>query len=166
MGVKGVFVCVDGQAGTVNDAGICGINQHSNGKLGVSDGDAVQFLPYMYTGDTDWLAAGVWLTIPDDAEDGDYAIGAFVFGNDPYKPATEDAGSRLRVPRPMLVRPSAGTREVDGDNTETGRFMAAAELMADFGDANAMGTINGKLTEFVANGQMETWAVNFERPIS
>ena len=52
--------------------------------------------------------------------------------------------------------------EVDGDNTETGRFTADAVLKADFGDGDAMGTINGDLTGFVANGQSEDWDVNFE----
>ena len=161
MGVKGVFVCIDGQSGQ-NDAGICRINQHSNGKLGVSEGDAVQFMPYMYTEDTDWLAAGVWLTIPDDEEDGDYAIGAFVYGNDPYKP--EDATAAESITGKATYEGQAFGRyaEVDGANTETGRFTAAAMLMADFGDGSEMGTIHGSLADFVANGQSETWSANFE----
>ena len=50
--------------------------------MNVSEDDEVLFTPDVYTPDTNWLAAGVWLTIPDDEAQGDYAIGAFVYGND------------------------------------------------------------------------------------
>ena len=161
MGVKGVYRCVDGQTSGTG-FGICRINQHEEGEFGVSEGDSVVFVPYMYTEDTDWLSAGVWLTIPDDEEDGDYAIGAFVFGNDPYKPADEATAQSITGTATYAGEAFGRYAEVDGDNTETGRFTADAMLMADFGDASAMGTIHGNLSNFVANGQSETWAVNFE----
>ena len=90
MGVKGVFVCVDGRGADDAGFGICRINHHTDGELGVSEGDRVDFIPYVYTADADWLAAGVWLTIPDDEARGDYAIGAFAYGNNPYKAGTVD----------------------------------------------------------------------------
>ena len=86
QGIKGRFHC---EPGTPAD-NICRINRHTVGELGVSLGDTLMFTPYTYMADTDWLAAGVWLTVPDD-EDGDYAIGAFVYGNMPYKPTTAGA---------------------------------------------------------------------------
>ena len=84
MGVKGIFYCVEGEGGT-DEVNICRINRHSEDWMAVSEDDEVAFRPYTYTDDTDWLAAGVWLTIPDDTEDGDYAIGSFVFGNNPTR---------------------------------------------------------------------------------
>ena len=162
MGVKGVFRCVDGQTSGAG-FGICRINQHTDGEFGVSEGDSVVFVPYMYTEDTDWLSAGVWLTIPDDEEDGDYAIGAFVFGNDPYKPADEAAANSITGTATYAGEAFGRYAEVDGDNAETGRFTADAMLMADFGANDVMGTIYGSLSGFVANGQSEKmWSVNFE----
>lgn len=162
MGVKGVFRCVDGQTTGTAGAGICRINQHTDGEFGVSEGDSVVFVPYMYTEDTDWLSAGVWLTIPDDEEDGDYAIGAFVFGNDPYKPAGASAAQSITGTATYAGQAFGRYAEVDGDNTETGRFTADAMLMADFGTDSELGTIYGNLSDFIANGQREAWAVNFE----
>ena len=160
MGVKGVFSCVDG-TGAEDGNNICRINHHENGMLSVSEDDTVMFRPYTYTPDTDWLAAGVWLTIPDDTEDGDYAIGAFVFGNDPYKGLASDF-QELTGTATYSGQAFGRYAEADGDNTETGRFTANAVLTADFGVVDTMGSINGDLTGFVANGQSEDWDVNFE----
>ena len=167
MGVRGRFTCVDGTGGQDGN-NICRINHHENGMMSVSEDDTVEFRPYMYTPDADWLAAGVWLTIPDDTEDGDYAIGAFVFGNNPYKAEAEDNAKAIEGTATYAGEAFGRYAEVDAGNTETGRFTADAVLMADFGDneTNAednIGTITGDLTGFVANGQNEGWDVNFEQ---
>ena len=90
MGVMGRFVCVDGGAagGTLDKE--CEIDHQTPDRMGVSEGDVVVFLPYLHWVDSNWLTAGVWLTIPQDEENGDYAVGAFVFGNDPFMPTAED----------------------------------------------------------------------------
>ena len=121
------------------------------------------FRPYSYSPDADWLAAGVWLTIPDDTEDGDYAIGAFVFGNNPYKANSEDNATSIMGTASYAGEAFGRYAENDAGNKETGRFTANAELTADFGDGDAMGTIHGDLTGFMANGQSEDWDVNFEQ---
>ena len=162
MGVRGRFTCVDGTGGQDGN-NICRINHHENGMMSVSEDDTVEFRPYMYTPDADWLAAGVWLTIPDDTEDGDYAIGSFVFGNNPYKAEMASNANAIVGTAKYAGQAFGRYAEVDGDNTETGRFTADAVLNADFGAADAMGTINGDLTGFVANGQSEDWDVNFEQ---
>ena len=166
MGVRGRFSCVDTDTG--DGQGICRINQHENGMMSVSEDDTVVFRPYMYTPDADWLAAGVWLTIPDDTEDGDYAIGSFVFGNNPYKAEAEDNAKAIEGTATYAGEAFGRYAEVDAGNTETGRFTADAVLMADFGDEgtdaeDTIGTITGDLTGFVANGQSEGWDVNFEQ---
>ena len=136
MGVKGVFYCAEGGTPNANDSNICRINHHEPGMMGVSEDDEVMFRPYMYTPDTDWLAAGVWLTIPDDTEDGDYAIGAFVFGNNPYKAAAAENAVAIEGTATYAGEAFGRYAEVDGDNTETGRFTADAVLTADFGDGD------------------------------
>ena len=162
MGVKGVFYCAEGQ-NAADETNICRINHHQSGMMGVSEDDTVMFSPYAFTLDTDWLAAGVWLTIPDDEEDGDYAIGAFVFGNNPYKAASESNAQAILGTATYQGEAFGRYAEDDADDKETGRFTADAMLMADFGDGTAMGTIHGDLTGFMANGQSEDWDVNFEQ---
>ena len=159
MGVRGTFTCnQEGQ----DEQQICRVNHHTSGMMTPSEDDTITFVPDVYTPDSDWLAAGVWLTVPDDAEEGDYAIGAFVYGNDPYKPSDSDAQT-LEGTATYEGEAFGRYAEVDGDHTEVGRFTANAELTADFGADNAMGTIDGDLTGFTANGQSEDWDVNFEQ---
>ena len=162
MGVRGRFSCVDGTGGQDGN-NICRINHHEPGMMSVSEDDTVVFRPYVYTPDTDWLAAGVWLTIPDDEAEGDYAIGAFVFGSDPYKADSESNAQSIEGTATYAGQAFGRYAEMDGVHTETGRFTADAVLMANFGEATEMGTIQGDLTGFVANGQSEDWDVNFER---
>ena len=163
MGVRGTFACM--QLGA-DELQICRVNHHTPMYMTPSEDDLIEFTPDVYTPDSDWLAAGVWLTVPDDTADGDYAIGAFVYGNDPYKPAASDART-LTGTATYAGQAFGRYAEVDGDHTEVGRFTAAAMLTADFGDdaetGNDFGTIHGDLTGFVANGQMEDWDVNFEQ---
>ena len=120
MGVRGRFTCVDGSTGGEDGAGICRINHHENGMMSVSEDDTVEFRPYMYTEDADWLAAGVWLTIPDDTEDGDYAIGAFVFGNNPYKADSASNAQQLTGTATYAGEAFGRYAENDAGNMETG----------------------------------------------
>ena len=153
---------------------ICRINHHEDMYMSVSEDDAVRFTPYNYSADTDWLAAGVWLTIPDDQERGDYAVGAFVYGNDPFKPTADDA---RQIEGTATYQGEAFGRfaESDAGNKETGRFTANAVLVADFNDhaaaANDFGVIYGDLTGFMTHVMDEAgdtftqgvdWDVNFE----
>ena len=92
-----------------------------------------------------------------------FGIGAFVFGNNPYKAAAANNAGAIEGTATYAGEAFGRYAEVDGDNTETGRFTADAVLKADFEDGDAMGTINGDLTGFVANGQSEGWDVNFEQ---
>ena len=84
--------------------GECKVDHQTSGEMGVSEEDSIVFLPYVHTEDLNWLAAGVWLTIPQDEENGDYAIGAFVFGNDPFQVGGDD-----------VARTLAGTATYNGD---------------------------------------------------
>ena len=100
--------------------------------------------------DDDYLALGIWLVVPDNAASAaDYVFGAFADGNDPF-------------PQSNLAA-VAGTATYDGDasgvyseksagTTEIGNFEGDIRLMADFGDANGLGTIIGSVTNIEAGG--------------
>ena len=164
QGIKGRFHCEPGGA----DDNICRINRHTVGELGVSQNDTLVFTPYEYKADTDWLAAGVWLTVPDD-EDGDYAIGAFVYGNMPYKPTSVANADGLDGTATYAGQAFGRFAEDDAGRKEVGRFTADAELTAVFNgdtgdDAAGIGSIYGDLTGFMANGESKAdWDVNFEK---
>ncbi len=171
MGVKGRFYCRE--AGVGDEVNICRINRHTRDVIGVSEDDRLVFIPYVYTDDVNWVTAGVWLTIPD-AADGDYAVGSFVFGNDPYKP--EDAAAARGLEGTASYAGQAFGRyaeeaEVGEGPMVTGRFTAGVALEANFdagGGAdgemgNDFGTITGDVTGFMADGvARENWDVNFE----
>ncbi len=100
--------------------------------------------------DDDYLALGIWLVVPDNAASAaDYVFGAFADGNDPFLQSNLAA--------------VAGTATYDGDasgvyseksagTTEIGNFEGDIRLMADFGDANGLGTISGSVTNIEAGG--------------
>ena len=176
--VMGRFVCIDGGADGGQADGECKVDHQTNGQMGVSEEDTIVFLPYVHGVDSNWLTAGVWLTIPQDEEDGDYAIGAFVFGNDPVEPTAADAwalgGNTPGDPAGTATYngEAFGRYAEDMDVGEgammVGRFTADVELTADFGDdgANATennyGTIQGDVTGFMVDGESRNWDVNFE----
>ena len=161
MGIKGTFTCVEG--GSTDETNICRINHHTSTEMNVSEDDEVLFTPDVYTPDTNWLAAGVWLTIPDDEAQGDYAIGAFVYGNDPYEADSEANAQAITGTATYAGQAFGRFAESNGGTQETGRFTANAALMADFGDNAAMGAIHGDVTGFMANGEAQNWDVNFEQ---
>ena len=168
-GIPGTFNCVEG----TNAATGCTLTHQTNGKLGVEDGTAERSFTFtpadgamVWADDTDWLAAGVWLTVPDDPQ-GDYAIGAFAYGSMPYTPADLAALTAITgtasYSGDAFGRYLEQTGSGDAQQTTSGRFTAAASLTADFDAADTLaGTIEGSLSGFVANGEDQDWAVNFE----
>ena len=175
--IQGRFVCVDGGAANGTPDQECEIDHQTPGQLSVSEQDVVVFLPYVHGGDnraadSNWLAAGVWLTIPQDEENGDYAIGAFAFGNDPVQQT--EANARLAEGTATYNGEAFGryaeNSDIEGGGMMVGRFTADVTLTADFGnDAgpgvtgdNNFGTIRGDVTGFMADGDARDWDVNFE----
>ena len=108
--------------------------------------------------DSDYLAGGIWLIVPDDAANtAGYEFGAFADGSDPF------------VQRNLAV--VTGTATYTGDATGvysakeaegiTGGFLDAdVRLTANFGDTNGLGTINGSLTNFALDGTPVPGALN------
>ena len=94
--------------------------------------------------DTDYLAGGFWLYLPDDAHSSnDYEYGAYISGNDPFQ-QNNLAGV-------------AGTVQYSGSSTgyfyspveEDALFLDAdVTLTAEFGNGSELGTISGRIHNF------------------
>jgi len=98
--------------------------------------------------DTDYLAGGVWLYVPQDFREGDYSFGAFADGNNPfqYQTATALEGSATYdgVAAGAYCECSDGATEPG----MIGLFEADVALTADFGQ----NMISGSVTNFVLDG--------------
>ena len=97
--------------------------------------------------DTDYLAGGIWVYVPDDASSlSDYEYGAFGDGNDPFT-----KGSLVGLTGGATYSGSQTATGVYAD-TSTGRntfFNADVRLTADFGTNSELGTIHGRIDNFV-----------------
>ena len=102
--------------------------------------------------DPDYLSGGIWMIVPDDAMSADdYAFGAFVDGNDPFR---------------SNIAAVQGTASYDGDatgvysdktggSTHIGYFDGDVSLTANFGSGSDLGTISGAITNFEVDGYPE-----------
>ncbi len=117
------------------------------------------------TPDTDYLAGGVWLIVPDDTTSAnDYVFGAFADGNDPF--------------RQNNLTALQSTATYDGDatglysekmsgSTIIGYFDGDVRLTANFdGGENDRGTISGSITNFEVDGDSVDDAWIWGLPIS
>ena len=106
------------------------------------------------TPDTDYLAGGVWLFVPDGATSADdIVLGAFADGSNPFRQSN--------------LMALQGTARYDGkaagiysqklnsgsEPTEIGYLDADVSLTASFGGRNDLGTINGSLNNFMVDGE-------------
>ena len=153
-GVPGTFQCVTGGGCMIDYSG----TDTEGNNIVEYVGDFV-FRPdgasWVFTADTDWLAAGVWVTVPEDPL-GDHEFGAYVYGSDPF--ATGDLGG---LGGTATYNGTAAGRyaEREGDDLRSGQFSASVSLMADFGDD----TISGSVSKFMAGGHAkDDWLVNLE----
>ena len=95
--------------------------------------------------DTDYLAAGIWGFVPDSARNAnDVTFGAFADGSDPFNQgnltALTGAASYFGGARGMGIHSNA-------DDAQVGEFTGEVRLQADFGNASALGTIGGSITD-------------------
>ena len=99
-------------------------------------------------GNTDWLAAGVWAFVPDSREPGDYEFGAFADGGNPFP----EENLAALTDTATYAGPAFGAYYADSpDGSEAGPFSASVRLIADFGDASALGSITGTVSEVVTS---------------
>lgn len=108
--------------------------------------------------DTDYLAGGIWLLVPDNATSAaDYVFGAFADGSDPFEQNS--------------IMPLTGTATYEGnaagvysektaESTSIGYFKGDVELTANFGGASALGTISGSITDFEVDGEPADGTLN------
>jgi hypothetical protein len=179
-GVTGNFICRDGGAANPN---ACTLSAQSH-QIG---GDVVydrvvtgtfEFVPdfellpdgdehaqWVVVDDTDWLTVGVWEITPqsDMMVHGDYEVGAFASGNDPFKENNVAAVMGRATYQGDAVGMYAQSL---GGDTNKDRFAATARLTANFGDGAALGTVNGTVSHFrlgaAGTPKRMDWTINLE----
>ncbi len=105
------------------------------------------YTDYEGSSDTDYLAGGLWIFIPDDATSlDDYETGVFVDGNDPFTQANIAGLTSVA----QYQGPATGIYTTDDTNFF---FEAAAKLTADFGNNSALGTISGQIDTVTVDGE-------------
>ena len=100
--------------------------------------------------ETDYLAGGIWVFIPEDGGADDYEFGAFADGVDPF---TQENIAGLEGEATY----KGGATGVYSHGTNGGRlnefFDADVTLMADFGNDINAGTIDGTIDRFRVDGR-------------
>ncbi|MCY4438760.1 MAG: hypothetical protein OXE53_00905 [Deltaproteobacteria bacterium] len=100
--------------------------------------------------DTDYLAGGAWLFVPDDVTNSAaYVAGTFADGTDPFR--QEDIqplqGSATYRGRTMGTYSLKSFDSTGIASFEIDAFNGVISLMADFGDGGGLGTISGSVTD-------------------
>ncbi len=111
------------------------------------------------TSDTDYLAGGVWLFVPDDAASADdVVIGAFGDGNDPF-----DQNNLMAVQGSADYVGLATGVYADKSENEVGYWGGNVTLTADFGGRSDLGSISGRITGIEADGESQSGSVSLDR---
>ena len=135
LGVSGTYTCGTTDCALARKVGTANFTLGTgNWQFTPDDGAMVQ-VP-----DQDWLVFGAWATTPDDAANGQHRIGVFYDGMNVYN---RDLSS---LTGKATYKGGAAGYYVDG--TDAGFFTAMAELTADFGAADAPGTLTGRIDNF------------------
>ena len=111
------------------------------------------------TPDTDYLAGGVWLFVPDNATSADdVVLGAFADGNDPFRQSN-------LVALQGTARYVGGAAGVYTDRSENwvGYWDGNVTLDADFGGLGDLASINGWVTGIEADGELVSGSMRLDR---
>ena len=101
------------------------------------------------TPDTDYLAGGVWLFVPDDATSADdVVLGAFGDGNDPFRQSNLVALQGTA----RYIGEATGVY-TDTSENEVGYWDGNVILTADFGGRSDLGSIRGSVTGLESDGE-------------
>ena len=157
-GQQGTFTCAQTGCSVAFTGGLP--NQGS--PLPVHTVSGITFVPSSGSGtatdDTDYLAGGVWLFVPDGATSADdYVFGAFGDGSDPF------AQSNIMALTGTATYEGAATgvySEKTAEATSIGYFDGDVELTANFGGGSDLGTISGSITNFEVDGDPEVGTLN------
>ena len=134
-------------------SGWAGVETHTDTTNGIFNWDA--FTDIQGDMDADYLSLGSWLFIYRDPEDGSYtgsyALGVAAGGNDPF-----DNNNLAGLTGAATYRGPANGLHVSKADTAADPvldyFDARVNLSVDFGDATALGSISGTITEGRTDG--------------
>ena len=148
-GQTGYFRCLSSSCG----------RSTSNGRLSSLQGQWI-FVPAggttVSTPDTDYLAGGVWLFVPDNATSAnDVVFGAFADGNDPFRQSN-------LVALQGTARYVGGATGVYTDRSSNwaGYWDGNVTLDADFGGRSDLGSIGGSVTGIEADGELASGSLS------
>ncbi len=109
--------------------------------------------------DTDYLAVGYWLFVPEDARLSGHTAGVFADGIDPF---TKD-NLEVLTGSATYSGDAVGlhARKNTADSTPAiNNFTAAVSLTAAFGDVRTLGTVSGKVSDFEVGGEARDMTLN------
>ena len=158
-GTDGTFSCpvADG-CFFIQDRWTEGFYSRTTGTTFTPDGGSPQELTKHEWGPvpaTDYLAFGYWLYVPQDVTDSvSYDFGVFGSGGDPFE-VSNLAGLTGTA---TYEGDAVGMYYVEGltDDPTAGSFTADVTLEADFGDSSATGFIEGDVTNFDYEGDVDS----------
>ncbi len=134
-------------------SGWSGVETHKDATNGIFNWDA--YADSQGNADADYLSLGTWLYIYKDPEDGSftgsYDLGVAAGGNDPF----ENENLAGLTGAATYSGPATGLymMKTDADAVPAfDYFDARADLAVDFGDATALGTLSGSITESSTDG--------------
>ena len=128
-----------------NNDGTWTINSLPTGAMPVAGGTQTISMP-----DTDFLAGGIWVYVPDDATSvDDFTFGAFVHGEDPYD---QDNLTAL-TGEYTYTGDATGVYSVLADERNY-FFDADVTLTADFDDGSTLGTIGGRIHDVSVDDEL------------
>ena len=108
------------------------------------------YTDYAGDGDTDYLAGGIWVYVPDDATSlDDYEYGAFADGNDPF---VQSNLASLTGTATYVAADGATGVYAEVESQRNYFFDADVTLTADFGSGSELGTIGGRIHRFDIEG--------------
>ena len=143
-GQYGEFVCYVRCSATIN---------FFSDRVEMTDGNLL-FIPITRTPSADHLTYGSWLQASNDAANvTQYAFGSFADGNDPF-----EQGRLAPLTGTATYRGDARGVYFDSEDAEDSYFFdALVTLTANFGSGSELGTIGGRVHDFVTLGEFDDY---------
>ena len=150
-GAQGAYVCTPSQRSP------CTSSVKHGGGIALAGGGGWSFVPApgatVAEPDGEYGYFGWWQRASGDT----YSIAAFHAGVGAS--ATEFASLRALQGSAAYRGPAVGMYAIPGDDASSGEFTATASLVAEFGDAAALGTVTGTVEGFTVGGSTVPWSV-------
>jgi|GEM_PF-3555217 len=156
-GVEGTFKC---------EGGTCTAMANANGDLidlvgtwtFTPKGDVKTLKVPDARYDSDYLSFGYWISETTTASGSRFEVGTLFDGSQPVNVGVELTGTAT------YVGEAAGAYARKGDNPAVGEFTGHASLTANFGAAEALGTIKGTISQLVDGGEAidPSWTVELQ----